>query len=256
MKKPQPRRKLKKKPVIISSLALISIISFFSIVVLLWPRFDTPNVFHIKIVEGMRKEEVAHAFGEALGWTAHEKQAFIAENTEGFLFPTVYDIPAKSKPQEVSNTITATFTHEVFAKEKTLTATSTNLGKIISIASIIEREAYSKKDMNIISGIIWNRLNKGMRLEMDATLQYANGSSTQWWPIVKSEDKQIDSPFNTYKHKGLPPTAIANPSLEAIDAALHPAKTNALFYIHDNLGFIHTANTYDQHLANISMYLW
>lgn len=256
MKSSGTKRKLKKKPVIISSLTLIAVISFLSVTGLLWPKFDTQSFFHIKVVEGMRKEEIADTFSKTLGWSYHDTQTFLAENPEGYIFPTTYDIPAKSNPNQVSTAILTTFTEQVVEKQEKLKTKEIDTDTAIKIASIIEREAYGKKDMNIISGIIWNRLKKNMRLEMDATLQYAKGSTTQWWPTVQSIDKNIDSPFNTYMHAGLPPTAIASPSADAIDAALHPAKTKALFYIHDRLGYIHTADTYSQHLANITQYLW
>jgi UPF0755 protein len=70
----------------------------------------------------------------------------------------------------------------------------------------------------------------------------------------KSADKKIDSPFNTYKNSGLPPSAISNPGEAAIDAALHPAKTKAIFYIHDQQGTIHTAVTYEEQKANVDTY--
>ncbi len=130
-----------------------------------------------------------------------------------------------------------------------------NLDTAVRIASIIEKEAAGKKDMNLISGVIWNRMFKGMNLQMDATLQYAKASSTDWWPTVTGKDKYIESPFNTYLNKGLPPTAISNPSVEAIIAAINPAKTDCLYYIHDNNRNIHCERTYDAHKANVEKYL-
>ncbi len=131
--------------------------------------------------------------------------------------------------------------------------------------------------MNIVSGVIWNRIFKGMSLDMDATLQYAKASeqekalasaiageassstldadSITWWPKVESKDKYIDSPFNTYQNDGLPPTAISNPSIAAIKAAFNPAKTDCLFYIHDNYRNIHCATTYAVHKQNVQKYL-
>jgi UPF0755 protein len=152
-----------------------------------------------------------------------------------------------------------------------------NLDTAVRIASIIQREAAGGADMNIISGVIWNRIFKGMSLDMDATLQYAKATeqeksladairgesssstldagSITWWPKVESKDKYIDSPFNTYKNDGLPPTAISNPSLAAIKAAFNPAKTDCLFYIHDNSRNIHCATTYAVHKQNVQKYL-
>jgi UPF0755 protein len=126
----------------------------------------------------------------------------------------------------------------------------------LKIASIIQREAAGKKDMNLISGIIWNRIFNGMKLQIAATLQYAKGSEEDgWWQRVNSEDKKIDSSYNTYLHAGLPPGPIANPGLAAISAAYNPQKTNCLFYLHDKKRKIHCATTYEQHKKNIDIYL-
>lgn len=147
-----------------------------------------------------------------------------------------------------------------------------NLDTAVRVASIIQREAAGKQDMNLISGVIWNRIFKGMSLDMDATLQYAkveqqdagqiyedinDGASTTtvWWPKVASKDKYIDSPFNTYQNKGLPPTAIANPSIQAIAAAFNPTKTDCLFYLHDDYRNIHCSKTYSAHKENVQKYL-
>jgi cell division protein YceG involved in septum cleavage len=130
-----------------------------------------------------------------------------------------------------------------------------DLDAAVRIASIIQREAAGPQDMRLISGIIWNRMAKGMSLELDATLQYVKGNEDNWWPVVKSKDKYLDSPYNTYKYKGIPPGAISNPSMDAISAAYNPQKTDCIFYLHDSNRKIHCAKTYEQHLSNIRAYL-
>ena len=109
--------------------------------------------------------------------------------------------------------------------------------------------------MPIIAGIIWNRLDQKMKLDIDATLQYIKGKAPDWWGKVSADDKNIDSPFNTYKYAGLPPRPIANPGLDAINAVLHPAQTDCIYYLHDSGGQIHCAKTYDEHKLNIDKYL-
>ena len=154
---------------------------------------------------------------------------------------------------------------------------------IIILASIIQQEATGKDDMPLIAGILWNRLLKDMRLEIDATIQYINDSRNNylgvqcgeitpcvnqeltysgytakkdgWWQPIKSADIQKTSAYNTYLNKGLPPHPIANPSLAAIDAVLNSAETECLFYLHDSNRQIHCAKTYEEHLANIEKYL-
>jgi UPF0755 protein len=109
--------------------------------------------------------------------------------------------------------------------------------------------------MNLISGIIWNRIWSGMRLDIDATLQYAKGDEKKWWPVVLSADKNIASPYNTYKTIGLPPTPISNPSLAAIEAAYNPQKTACIFYFHDDNRIIHCSKTYAEHKKGVEVYL-
>ena len=93
-----------------------------------------------------------------------------------------------------------------------------------------------------------------MKLQMDATLQYAKGDASDWWPQVNPSDKNIDSPYNTYLHTDLPPTPIASPGLAAIAAAYNPLTTSCLFYIHDKHGVIHCSATYAGQLSNIAKY--
>jgi UPF0755 protein len=112
-----------------------------------------------------------------------------------------------------------------------------------------------------------------MKLDIDATVQYARDSvahygeapgQTQsqkytadgdWWKPIKPDDKQIDSSYNTYMYKGLPPHPIDNPGTDAIEAALHPTETKCLYYLHDNDGIIHCSETYKEQLNNIDKYL-
>jgi len=127
----------------------------------------------------------------------------------------------------------------------------------LKIASIVQREAAGKEDMPLIAGILWNRLLNDQPLEIDATIQYARGNTgSGWWAPIKASDiDDIDSPYNTYKHKGLPPTPISNPGIDAIDAVLNPTETDCYYYLHDKDRQIHCAKTLEEHEANIDKYL-
>jgi UPF0755 protein len=175
--------------------------------------------------------------------------------TEGKYFPKTYMLNITSAdPEEVSNMMFETFQEET-QKIKIPNQTKViNQDTALIIASIIQREAAGKQDMRLISGIIWNRLFKGMKLQIDATIQYAKGTEDAWWPQVKPEDKKIDSPYNTYKYWSLPPGPIANPGLAALSAAYNPEQTNCLFYLHDKKRRIHCSSTYQGHLNNIDKY--
>ena len=111
--------------------------------------------------------------------------------------------------------------------------------------------------MNLISGVIWNRLLNDQKLDIDATIQYATGKvGKQWWePLTGADIRNTFSPYNTYKNKGLPPTPIANPGIATIKAALNPEDTDCFFYLHDPMGNIHCSVTYEEHLEYIDNYL-
>ncbi len=226
-----------------------------------YQNLASPNARIVRITPGLRKEQVADRFAKVLGWSEAQKKEFLTIHTkangynpEGYYFPGTYLLAIKSTPEDASKAIQKLFKEKIISKLDTVKNKAVSLDAAIRIASIIEREAGSLNDMKIISGVIWNRMYQGMSLQMDATLQYAKGNSRKWWPVVVSEDKFIDSPYNTYKNEGLPPTAISNPSESAIWAAYNPIKTASIFYLHDPKGNIHTAVTYKEHLANIQRY--
>jgi UPF0755 protein len=223
---------------------------------------DSPNTVAIYVVEGWRKEQVAEAFQKKLNWNEEEKSSFAEmlqctfETSEGMLYPTMYVVPKDARPEDVKDLMLDVFNGKTADSKESIASTSPlSMYKALIVASLIQREAAGKKDMNIISGIIWNRILSDMSLDIDATLQYAKGNESNWWPKVKSGDKNIESPFNTYRNKGLPPHPIANPGIAAIAAALNPAETTCLYYLHDRYGRIHCSNTYKGHKQNINLYL-
>jgi UPF0755 protein len=200
---------------------------------------------------------------EKLGWDDSEKDQFInahlslnSKNLEGHYFPKTYMLVRGEDPYQVSTTMFYEYSKQTESIKKTAKqAKIINPDTALKIASIIQREAGGKGDMKLISGIIWNRLFNGMKLQIDATLQYAKGNEEDgWWKMVHPNDKYIDSPYNTYLYKDLPPSAIANPGLAAIEAAYNPQKTNCLYYMHDKNRKIHCASNYEEHKRNIDRY--
>lgn len=207
---------------------------------------------YIHVREGMRKEEIADLFAGKLNWSSDQKLAFL-DGPEGQYFPGTYAVPSNNDESVMREVMLHRYEKNV--AEPYASSSVVTMPIVLKIASIIEREAGGKRDMRIISGIIWNRIFDGMTLDIDATLQYAKGTSTNWWPTVHSADKKIESPYNTYKYKGFPPTPIANPGLAAIDAALNPIMTDCIFYLHDAHRKIHCAATYSAHVRNVNRYL-
>ncbi|MFA5778202.1 MAG: endolytic transglycosylase MltG [Candidatus Paceibacterota bacterium] len=216
-----------------------------------------PSMRIVRVEEGLRKEEVAQILENKLDWSEKDRIDFInSTKVEGHYFPKTYLIYKDEEPSVVSATMLDEFSAQVSKVKKPKSKQIVNEDTAIKIASIIQREAGGKSDMALISGIIWNRIFNGMKLQVDATLQYAKGNEEDgWWGEVNPEDKKIKSSFNTYLHEGLPPGAIANPGIAAINAAYNPQKTSCLFYLHDKKRRIHCAKTYEEHKKNIEIYL-
>ena len=230
--------------------ALLTRLSFYV-------NLANPYMRIVRVEEGLRKEEIAQVVANKLDWGEQEKENFInSANIEGHYFPKTYLIYKDENPPEIVAMMLDEFNKATSKVKKPKSKQIINENTALKIASIIQREAAGKKDMNLISGIIWNRIFEGMKLQIDATLQYAKGSKEDgWWEPVVPEDKKIKSSYNTYLYVGLPPGAIANPGLDAITAAFNPQKTNCLFYLHDRNRKIHCTKTYEEHKKNIEIYL-
>jgi len=222
-----------------------------------------PSLKWVVIPEGLRKEETANILARELGWSDEEKEKWITVHTalendyvEGVYFPDTYLIPRDEPPLDVAERLRARFEEKFAPYAKEALEQNIRWPTLLGIASIVQREAAGSEDMPQIAGILWNRLLTNMRLEVDATLQYARGDTGKgWWAPITPADKQLDSPYNTYRHEGLPPHPIASPGIDAINAVLHPEETACLYYLHDNAGMIHCAETYAEHLENIEHYL-
>ncbi|MFA6353404.1 MAG: endolytic transglycosylase MltG [Candidatus Paceibacterota bacterium] len=266
-------KKLKKFKVFLVLIALcfgviVSILFYYSLDPALLAKISfyldlaNPSVRIIRIQEGLRKEEVAEVMANKLGWDENAKNNFInahlalnTTNQEGHYFPETYLINKDEGPSAVSAIMFNEFSKKTEKIKQPKSKQIINPETALKIASIIQRESDGKTDMKLISGIIWNRIWSGMKLQIDATVQYAKGNEEDgWWKEVNKGDTKIKSPYNTYLYPGLPPGAIANPGLAAIEAAYNPQKTDCMFYLHDKRGKIHCAKTYEEHKKNIETY--
>lgn len=224
---------------------------------------NKPYMAWVVIPEGLRKEEIAKLLADALGWTAAQKEKWINIYTamkfdyiEGTYFPDTYLIPVDEDLLKIAERLQAKFNEKfaVYLPEFNLQNIKWTTG--LTFASIVQREAANKADMPLIAGILWNRLERGMALNVDATLQYVRGDTGNgWWAPLKLADKQTESPYNTYINKGLPPHPICNPGITAIEATLNPAQTDCLYYLHGKDHETHCAKTYEEHRENIEKYL-
>ncbi len=221
-----------------------------------------PYMVWVLIPEGLRKEEIADLLKKKLNWSTSERSAFLAattaksDYTEGVYFPDTYLIPVDETPADVTNRLIAKFNEKFAPFLPQFNAQNIKWTTGLTLASIVQREAANDADTALIAGILWNRLEQGMALDVDATLQYARGDvGNGYWAPITTAEKKIDSPYNTYINKGLPPHPISNPGIPAIAAVLNPASTTCLYYLHDKNHVTHCADTYEEHQANIQKYL-
>lgn len=222
----------------------------------------------VTIPEGLRKEEIAKKINQAF----HEYQAqfeadeFLqqTDDLEGYLFPDTYLIPKDASVSAIVSILTDTFEQKYLSLKP---KSELSKKQIIILASLLEREAKKNKDKELIAGILLKRLNQDWPLQIDASLQYLKANlqfassnskfdQLNWWPKVTPEDlQQLESPYNTYLNKGLPPAPICNPGLNSLRAALNPQESEYWFYISDKKGQIHFAETLQKQEENIEKFL-
>lgn len=258
-----------------------------------------PYMKWVVIPEGWRKEQIADLLAKEIGWNDEQRSDWVTKYTamdwdhvEGVYFPDTYLIPKDESGLDVAKRLINKFNEKFAPYGDQFLAANIKWDTALKIASLIQREAAGKDDMPLIAGIIWNRLLNNMKLDIDATLQYARDSElafddlckepgvseawqcqcgeednncyrpkgyykglAKWWAPITGADKKVDSSYNTYLNTGLPAHPIANPGLDAILAVLNSEETDCLFYLHDNNRQIHCARTYEEHLKNIEEFL-
>lgn len=173
---------------------------------------------------------------------------------EGYLFPETYELKKGSTEADIVNRMleeTNKRLEGIEDFEAKLSAKGLSLNELMTIASLIEREVVADSERRMVAGVIYNRLAKDMKLEIDATVQYLLDKPKE--RLLNSDLRSVDSPYNTYLYAGLPPGPIAAPSLSSIEAALDPEASEYLFYVtkKDGSGEHLFAKTYKEHLKNI-----
>ena len=173
---------------------------------------------------------------------------------EGYLFPETYNVSLDSTEKDIINVMLAGMDRQIkeLKLEEKARALNLTLHQVITLASMIEREARKDEDRTLISSVIHNRLKIGMRLQIDATVEYALGGHRE---KIYYKDLEVDSPYNTYKYNGLPPGPIAAPGEESLLAAVTPAQTQYLYYLAKPDGYHVFAKTYDEHIQNKAKYI-
>lgn len=190
------------------------------------------NIEPIKVTlkEGITKNNMAKILDDKIPNFNTDLFLNDSRSKEGYLFPDTYFFYSLSSTDEIITDITSNFQKRINSIDKEMKSVNHSLSDIITMASILEKEAGGKNDIAIISGILWKRIQLGMPL-------------------------QVDAAPNTYKEVGLPENPISNPGLLAIKAAIHPQESGYLFYLHDNDGNVHYAVNFNEHRSNIAKYL-
>ena len=187
-------------------------------------------------------------------------QQVSAKSLEGFVFPAKYEFHRGAKAEEVVDTLLRGFQTNVADKVQ-LEGQDLTLEQVVTLASIVEREAQTPSERPIIASVFLNRLKAGIPLQADPTVQYAVARDpasvrqyTYWKKELTVGDLKIDSPYNTYVVASLPPGPIANPGLASIEAVVRPAVTNYLFFEAKGDGTHVFAETLEEHLRNVEKY--
>jgi UPF0755 protein len=213
---------------------------------------DELQKIKVAIPEGSSSVNIARIIKKAI--PAFDDKAFLAEARvhEGYLFPETYFFNPDVTPEEVISEMRGQFDEKVATLMDAIATSTHSLNNIIILASILEEEANNTVDRRMISGVLWNRTDIGMALQVDAPFYYLFGKTSSQLTLA---DLATTSPYNTYKNKGLPPGAISNPGLDSIKAALYPTPSKYLFYLADSKGVTHYAVTHDEHVENKFKYL-
>ncbi len=206
----------------------------------------------IRIPEGATTRSMAIIFKSRLLRFDSDKFLAKAQPQEGFLFPDTYYFLPNANEDTVIETMRADFDSQMEQFNDKIASSSYSLHEIITLASIIEREASRSDDRHMIAGVLYNRLAVNMPLQVDVTFLYIMGKNTFQLTLA---DLRSENPYNTYVHKGLPPGPIGSPSLDSIHAALYPDKHKYIFYLADNGGTTHYSRTYEEHLQKKRLYL-
>jgi len=212
--------------------------------------------YWFKIQAGWRSSQIAANLPSDTPFSSSDFLLAV-ENYQGYLFPDSYLIPLDYDINQLIEVVIKNF-NKKFSQAKQNTTTHLDDYQVLILASLLEREAKLLENKKIIAGVLLNRLNIGMGLQVDATVQYARDSQTlpdKYWQVLDKSDLLINSAYNTYKNRGLPPTPICHPGLDSLIAAFHPTDSEYFYYLTGNDGQMHYASSLNTHNLNVAKYL-
>lgn len=172
-----------------------------------------------------------------------------AKSLEGYLFPETYKFSRHATPEQMQAAMVKRFRHEA-----TTLGLTTDVARTVTMASLVEKEVRVDTERPLVAGVFVNRLAKGMPLATDPTVIYAALLDNRWRGTIYRSDLDYDSPYNTYRHAGLPPGPIANPGVAALKAAMHPAETDYLYFVADAAGHSVFSTDLKEHAEQVQAY--
>jgi UPF0755 protein len=174
------------------------------------------------------------------------------ENLEGFLFPDTYRLKSGITGEEAARIMQDNFDKKIAPHRSEIAQSGKTVFEIITMASLLEKEVKTIEDKELVSGILWKRVRAGMPLQVDAAILYITGKNTTQ---ISIEETKIDSPYNTYKYRGLPAGPISNPGLESILAAIYPKSSSYWYYLSTPEGKTIFSKTLEEHNIAKAKYL-
>ncbi|MEY2703476.1 MAG: hypothetical protein RLY43_2115, partial [Bacteroidota bacterium] len=210
------------------------------------------EVKEVRIPEGVTVAQIADLMEERFPY--FEKEAFmqLASESEGMLFPDTYNFLETVKAFEVYNTLKDNFEKKIAEIKPLIKENNLSLEEVVIVASMVEKEA-TEDSREEVASIIWKRLEKNMLLQIDATFVYSIGKGT--FDLTMKDLTDEENPYNTYVHKGLPPTPISNPGLESLKAAASALPTENLYFLTGRDGEMYYARNFEEHKKNRARYL-
>ncbi len=218
---------------------------------LLTGKYDIKPI-KIRIPEGATLSDISVILDKRLPEFNRQEFMLLASTSEGYLFPDTYFFMPTASTTSLVEEMRENFDRQTAPLSLAIFRSKRSLEEIVTMASILEKEAYTDKDREMISGILWKRIDEGMRLQVDAVFPYFLGKNT--FDLTRA-DLRHPSPYNTYRHAGLPPGPIGSPSFSSLEAAANPITSPYWFYLSDLKSQMHYAVDYDEHLKNKNKYL-
>lgn len=178
-----------------------------------------------------------------------------AQDLEGYLFPETYHFPRNTTAAQIAAAMIEQFHKKITPEWQDRAAElGMSIREIIILASLIEKETSRPEEREMVSAVFHNRMRIGMKLDCDPTIVYVLKLEGKFKDRLRSKDLKLDSPYNTYLYRGLPPGPIANPGLAAIEAALYPATNDYLYFVSKNNGSHYFSRTYREHVNAVNKY--